>query len=747
MKQLIQNISSGRAVVTDIPAPAARRGQILVRVMASLISAGTERSIVEFAEKNLIQKALARPDLVRQLVEKSKREGWMTAIETARNRLNSEMALGYSNAGVVVDVGDEVIGFRVGDRVACAGGGYATHSEIVRIPQNLAAPIPAGPGLREVSFEDAACATVASIGLQGIRLAEVQLGEVVAVIGLGLVGQMTAQLARACGCVVVGMDPDPERCKLAARLGGHAIAQNAEEMRVIASRASNGNGVDVVLIAAATESNAPVSLAAEIARDRARVVAVGAVGLSLPRRSYYMKELDFRVSRSYGPGRYDRDYEEKGHDYPIGYVRWTEGRNLTAVLQLMASGQLDFSPLITHRIPIHEAEKGCDLIGGKSAEPFLGVIITYPEQPSLARRIENPSAYIAPAAANASVRAGVIGSGSFAAATLLPAMKAAGGIDFTGICSGGGLSAQSLAARYGFRYSASDDSQLLNDDHVNTIVICTRHSSHASLVTAALKAGKHVFCEKPLALNEEQLASIVTTCNGQNPSRLLTVGYNRRFAPFSKTLRAFVSSAQEPFVMHYRVNAGFIPRDHWTQDREEGGGRILGEVCHFVDFLSFICGQHVVSVSAAITPNAGRYSDDNLSATLRFADGSVGTITYSANGDRAFSKERVEVFVQGRVAVLDDFRELRTVENGRQRVFRSHLRVDKGHRGEWVAFRAALCSGGPPPIALADLVNSSLATIALARAGSSDSAIIVNSDQLMADTFPRDPASSPGEDN
>jgi predicted dehydrogenase len=716
MKQLWQNISSGEASVVEVPAPLAGRGQILVRVKASLISAGTERSVVDFAEKNLLQKALARPDLVKQLMQKAQREGWISTIETARNRLDSEMVLGYSNAGIVIEVGEGVSGFRVGDHVACAGGGFATHSEIVRVPQNLAALISNGPEGREVPFEQAAFATVAAIGLQGIRLAELQLGETVAVIGLGLIGQIVSQLVRANGCTVVGMDPSRDRCALAKSLGCAATASSDEQMRIIAAQHSSGVGVDAVLITAATESNGPVALAAEIARDRARIVAVGAVGLELPRKPYYMKELDFRVSRSYGPGRYDLEYEEKGHDYPIGYVRWTEGRNIAAVLQLLASEHLQVAPLITHYFAIEEAHKGYELISNKTGEPFLGVVITYPHEPSTARRIELGATSAVISRKPSGVHLGLIGAGNFARATLLPAIQKAGSITLAGVCAAGGTSARAAGARAGFHFCASSVSELLDDPAINTIAICTRHDDHVSQVVAALDAGKHVFCEKPLAINHAQLTEVIGAYERQTPARLLMVGYNRRFAPLAKLLKSHVADAQEPFVMHYRVNGGFIAADHWTQDIEQGGGRIIGEVCHFVDFLSFICGHPVISVSALLMQDAGRYSRDNLIANLRFADGSIGTITYTANGDRSFSKERVEVFVQGRVAVLDDFRELVTVRDGKVKRRRSRLRVDKGHCGEWQAFANAIRCGESSPITFGDLVNSTLATLALVRA-------------------------------
>jgi predicted dehydrogenase len=700
--------------------------------MASLISAGTERSIVEFAEKNLLQKTLARPDLAKQVVQRARREGWINALQAARDRLDSELVLGYSNAGVVIDVGEGVTEFKIGDRVACAGGGFATHSEVVRIPRNLAALIPIAPGLREVSFEEAAFATVGAIALQGIRLAELQLGESVAVIGLGLIGQIAVQLARASGCTVIGMDLNKERCQLATSLGCAATAQNADELRAAALCNSGGRGVDAVLVAAATESSDPVALAAEIARDRGRVVVVGVVGMSLPRAPYYSKELLFRVSRSSGPGRYDPEYEEKGNDYPLGYVRWTEGRNVEAIIQLLSTGHLDFNRLVTHRFPIDEAVRGYDLISGRIEEPFLGIVITYPSQASLARRIPFASDQTLDSGNSNSVCVGVIGAGKFATSTLLPAMRSADGIRMVGICAAGGSSARSAGARFGFRFCASDEAELLQDPDINTIVICTRHSTHAKFAADALKAGKHVFCEKPLALDEEQLASVFEAHDSQLPKRLLTVGYNRRYAPLAVKLKGFLSNITEPVVMHYRVNAGFIPKDHWIQDPLTGGGRILGEVCHFVDFLIFLCGQPVISVCTSTIPNLGRYSGDNLAAILSFADGSLGTIVYVANGDKSFSKERVEVFAQGSVATLDDFRELHTIRAGVHRAVKSRFRVDKGHREEWRQFSAAVRNGVNHSIPLSDLLNGSLTTLAIARAAQTGSKIAVDSDEFIA---------------
>jgi predicted dehydrogenase/threonine dehydrogenase-like Zn-dependent dehydrogenase len=719
MKQLLQNLANGKTSVVDVPAPLATPRHILVQVAASAISAGTERSVIDFAGKSLIEKARSRPDLVKQVVDKAKREGWLTAIEAARSRLDEDVALGYSNAGTVIAMGHGSGGFRIGDRVACAGGGFATHSQVVSVPENLVALIPSGKGLREVEFEEAALGAVAAIALHGARLAELQIGELVAVIGLGLVGQMAVQFARANGCIVIGMDPSRSRCALAEQMGCTEAATTAEGLKWAAARYSVGHGADAVLIAAATASDEPVSLAAEIARDRARVVAIGAVGMDLPRKPYYVKELDFRVSRSYGPGRYDSEYEEKGRDYPIGYVRWTEGRNLASVMQLLAAGRVDFRPLITHRFPIEQSQEAYALITEKASAECLGVILTYPQEERPARRIGLPrmkaQASRMSESTPDSICLGMIGAGNFAKSTLLPAIKTVGGARLGGLCTAGGTRARTIGERAGFIYCTSDPAELLNDPAINSIAICTRHASHARLVCQALEAGKHVFCEKPLALSEHELSSIVEAYARTDSNLLLQVGYNRRFAPLSRRLKAFLADVTEPMVFHYRVNSGFIPRDHWTQDREEGGGRILGEVCHFVDFLRFLCGHPVVAVTGTLMENAGRYADDNLAATFRFADGSIGTITYCANGDRSFSKERVEVFAQGRVAVLEDFRCLRTVKDGKTRTTRLWGRSDKGHRDEWRAFRNAIRTGGPAPIPIEEILNTSLATFALLR--------------------------------
>ena len=715
MRQLLQNISTGKAIVTDVPAPQAGPGEILVRVGASLVSAGTEKMVVEFAEKNVLQKAMARPDLVRQVLNKASREGILLTLSSVRQRLDTDMALGYSNAGEVIEVGEGASEFKIGDRVACAGGGFAVHAEFVRIPRNLAAKIPAPTESRsEIEFEEAAFTTVGAIGLQGLRLTNSQLGEAVAVIGLGLIGLLAVQLARAAGCTVIGMDIDEQRCQLARELGCSLAARNAEQMRTMVAAVTGGKGADSVLITASTKSNEPVILAGDIARDCGRVVVVGAVGLEIPRKTYYEKELSFYVSRSYGPGRYDPDYEQFGRDYPIGYVRWTENRNMQAFLQLLANGRINVKKLITHRFDIQQADKAYELIAGKTGEPFTGVIIQYPANASASRHIALSATSEAGTPAAGKVMVGMLGAGNFATAVLLPVLKNTANVELVGLATASGASARAAGSRYGFSYCSSDDEEVLRDSQINTIVIATRHNLHAQQVTAALEAGKHVFCEKPLCVSDEELQQISHTYHrsrSADAKPLLVVGYNRRFAPLAVQMRDFLRAAGEPLVMNYRVNAGFLPATHWTQTPEEGAGRIIGEVCHFVDFLVWLSGEQATSVYASALPNGGKYSNDNLVAALEFENGSVGTVTYVANGDKSFPKERVEAFSGGCVATLDDYRTLTTLRAGRQQTFRSRLRQDKGHAGEWKEFAKAICSGSPAPISFNEIVNVSRACL------------------------------------
>jgi len=703
MKQLLQNLKNGKTTIEDVPVPMPRAGMALVKTAASLVSAGTERMVVEFAEKSLVGKARSRPDLVKQVLDKARREGLVPTVAAAFNRLDQPMALGYSSAGTIIALGSDMHGFKVGQRVACAGGSYAVHAEYAVVPRNLLTPLP-----KNVDFESAAFATLGAIAMHGFRLAEPQVGERVAVIGLGLLGLLMTQIASAAGCNILGIDIDPKRIALASSLGLQAVTRkNAEST----SQAFTANrGFDVVLICADTSSNDPVELAAAIARDRARIVATGAVGLNIPRKIYYEKELSFINSRSYGPGRYDASYEEDGKDYPIGYVRWTEGRNLESAVELMTNGKLKVTPLITHRFPIEQAARAYEVITGKKKQPFLGVLLTYP---SAVEKLESSKVVrfnVQTFQPSNVVTLGVLGAGLYANATLLPVIKNNKDIELVGIASSGGLHAQHSGKKFGFQYATSSDDEIINDSNINTVAILTRHDSHADLAVKALKAGKHVFVEKPLAINNAQLLAISKQLSAKSQS-LLTVGFNRRFSPLAQSLHASLSTRTEPLHAHYRVNAGYIPLNHWTQDPALGGGRIIGEGCHFIDFITFLVGAAPVSVSAHALSDNGKYREDNVSMTFTFPDGSIGIVDYLANGDKSFPKERVEVFCGGQIAVLDDYRVLTMVKDGQKKEVKLAAQ-DKGWKDEMTAFAKSIREGGEPLISYEQLIGVTKSTFA-----------------------------------
>ncbi len=704
MKQILQHMNDGKTVVEEVPVPAVKRGMVLVRTAASLVSAGTERMVVDFASKTLVGKAAARPDLVRQVIAKAMREGLIPSIEAAFNKLDQPMPLGYSSAGTIIEVGEDVLDFKPGDRVACAGGGYAVHAEYAVVPVNLVAHLP-----DVLDFESAAFTTLGAISLHGFRLASAQLGERVCVIGLGLLGLLAAQVARAAGCIVFGIDLSEERVKLAEKMGFSA-ATRADSLDLVPGL-TNGLGFDHVLICADTTSNDPVELAGEIARDRGTVIAIGAVGMEIPRKRYYEKELEFKISRSYGPGRYDPQYEEDGVDYPLGYVRWTEGRNFQAFIDLMAAGKVDVHPLISHRIPIDDAPAAYDLISGKANEPFLGVLLTYPvevEKQTAARKV-----ILTPVAVDgvADIKLGVLGAGNYAQAVFLPVIRKVGGVQLAGIATASGMSAQQAAKKYGFTFASSAEEDVLANPDINTVALLTRHQHHARQVLSALRHKKAVYCEKPLALNQGELDEIENELTkGDIP--LLAVGYNRRYAPMALTLAGFFKQRSEPLFIQYRVNAGYLPLTHWLHDPNQGGGRIIGEGCHFIDFLTFLVGSVPVSVRAIALPDNDKYRQDNVQMTFLYADGSIGTVTYLANGNRNFPKERVEAFTSGRIAVLEDFRSLELVSENSRKTHRSRLRQDKGHSGAWRTFLHVIREGAAPPIAYNELISTSRASFA-----------------------------------
>ena len=693
MKQVVQNARNGQVRVLDVPAPTPARGRVLVRVQASVVSVGSERAALAFGRRSMLQKARARPDLVRQVVQKAKRDGMRSAYSAATNRLDEPQPLGYACAGTVLALGEGVTGLQVGDRVACAGAGQAVHAEAVSVSANLVVPLPGN-----VDFESGAFTTLGAIALHATRLAVLRLGETTAVIGLGLVGLLAAQLARAAGCHVLGIDFDPTRCALALNLGCQGTATTAADFQALVERKTGQRGADHVIIAASAPDSQAVELAGEVARDRATVVVLGDVGMDVPRRAYYAKELELKVSRSYGPGRYDADYEEKGRDYPLGYVRWTERRNMEAFAALLAEHKVDVQPLVTHRFPIADAERAYDLIS-KGKEPHLAVLIGYPEASELSPSLHLRRGPGLPPVHEVAV--GLAGAGQFAMNVLIPVIKKAKNAELTAICSATGAKAQSVGKKFRFRFCATDLAQMIEEPEINVIVVATPHHLHARQAADALAAGKHVFLEKPMAVSEEELRELLTACVAvqnrapEESGPVLMVDYNRRFSPLTEALRRFLAGVQEPLLMRYRVNAGFLPREHWTNDPDIGGGRIVGEVCHFIDLMTHLAGQLPVRVYARTLPDLARYSGDNLAATLEFADGGLGEITYVANGDRGLPKERLEVFGGGLSAVLDDFRRLDTYQDGKRKSVRSR-RQEKGHAEAWRAFVGGVSSGEPP---------------------------------------------------
>ena len=704
MKQILQNLKTGNIEVADVPSPIAQPGRVLVRTATSLISSGTERMTVEMGHKTLLGKARERPDLVKQVIQKARSEGVLNTVNAVRNRLESLNSLGYSAAGTVIKVGNQVAEFRPGDRVACAGAEFAAHAEVLSVPKNLCVRLP-----DDMSFEAGAFGTLGAIALQGVRLAEVTLGESVVVIGLGLIGQLTVQLLKANGCRVYGIDLDTKRIDLARQLGADAgCAPGVDAQRTVLNW-TRGRGADAVLITAATSSNQPVELAGEISRLKGRVVAVGLVGLEVPRKLYYQRELTLKISMSYGPGRYDPEYEERGHDYPFAYVRWTEGRNVEAFLDLISEGRVNTDPLITHRFPISEGERAYQLITGEIEGSHLGVLLQYDTEREINRRITLKHGQ--PGTVSSTVRIGLIGAGKYARSMLLPHFKAAG-VDFRSISSASGISAREVGSKYGFHSCVSDSQDVINDDTANLIVVATRHDTHAGFARQALKGGRHVFVEKPLALNDEELDAVLDAA-AKSQGQLM-VGFNRRFSPLAVQAKEFFKEHTVPISISYRVNAGRIPRSHWIQDPREGGGRIIGEVCHFIDLMQFMTGSFVTRVYAeAITSQHSEVlNEDSVFITLRFADGSNGSIAYLAEGDRTLPKERVEIFGAGKVFLLDDFRSAITYQNGRRRTTKLRNQ-DKGQANEVRAVCEVVLKGGPAPIALADLAATSRATFGI----------------------------------
>ena len=706
MKQILQSLKNGSTEVAEVPCPAAKRGHLLVRTSRTLVSVGTERMLVEFGKAGWIEKARQQPDKVRMVLDKIKTDGLMPTLEAVFNKLDQPLPLGYCNVGRVMEVGSGLVGYAPGDRIVSNG----KHAEAVCVPVNLTARVPDG-----MTDDEAAFTVLGAIALQGIRLVQPTLGETVVVTGLGLIGLVTVQLLRSHGCRVLGLDFDPAKLELAKKFGAEVVNLGAGQDPVAAAQAfSRGRGVDGVIITAATKSNEPMHQAALMCRKRGRIVLVGVTGLELSRADFFEKEITFQVSCSYGPGRYDPNYEEKGNDYPVGFVRWTEQRNFEAVLDMMSDGRLDVKPLISHRFAIEDAEQAYALVTGGA--PSLGILLEYqsaatrPDADVRRTTVELPKPATPPAKPAASVS--IIGSGNYATAILIPAFKEAGARLRT-VASSGGVSGLHAGRKFGFERTTTDTDGVFNDGEGNTIVISTRHDSHASMVCQAIRAGKHVFVEKPIALKTEELRDIEAAraeavLKGAAP--IVMVGFNRRFAPQVARLKSLLRGASGPKAFIATFNAGAIPAEHWTQDRDVGGGRIVGEGCHMVDLLRFLAGERIVRVGAhAMEAKSG----DTVSIDLGFADGSIGTIHYFANGSKAFPKERIEVFAQGRVIQLDNYR--RMTGYGWPGFSKMNLwRQDKGQKACAAAFVDAVATGGASPIPFEELVEVAEATIAAA---------------------------------
>jgi predicted dehydrogenase/threonine dehydrogenase-like Zn-dependent dehydrogenase len=708
MLHVLQSLKDGTTRLTDVPVPRATGATVLVETRATVISAGTERMLVDFGRAGWIDKARSQPDKVKQVLEKVKTDGLGPTLDAVRAKLDVPIPLGYCQAGTIVEVGNGVEGLAVGDRVVTNG----PHAEYVRVGQTLAARIPDG-----VSFEDAAFTPLAAIGLEGLRLAQPTLGETIVVYGLGLIGLLTVQLARAAGCRVIGIDRSPARCALARQFGAIVVeGTDGVDVSEAVLALTGGIGADAVLLTLATDSDEPAHMAAAMSRKRGRIVLVGVTGLKLRRDDFYRKELSFQVSCSYGPGRYDPVHEERGIDYPLPYVRWTEGRNFSAVLELMADGRVTPAPLVTHRFAIADATAAYDLVA--SDVPSLGIVLEYPEKGADAVVAGRSITLRAGEPASGAGVVGWIGSGNFASRVLIPAFKAAGA-SLEALASSGGTSSAVVGTQQGFRRATTDVASLVADAAIDTLVVSTRHDSHAHWVLEGLMAGKHVFVEKPLALTHDDLDSIEAALPAS--TGILCVGFNRRFAPHVQAARQALKSRSGPLSISITVNAGAIPRDHWTQDLQAGGGRIAGEGCHFIDLARALAGSPIRLVQVVAAGSMSRPVDDVALLQLGFTDGSIATIQYLANGNKAFPKERVELFFDGNVIRLDNYRTIKGWGPAASALgTRWPAAQDKGHAALAAAFVAAVKSGGASPIPLDELLEVSRATVdaaTLARNG------------------------------
>ncbi|MDP3392416.1 bi-domain-containing oxidoreductase [Sediminibacterium sp.] len=694
MKQIIQNLKNGKTILEDVPAPLVKSGHVLIQTHRSLVSLGTERMLVEFGKSSLIAKARQQPDKVKQVLDKIKTEGLLPTLEAVFNKLDEPLPLGYCNSGEVIAVGEGVTEFSVGDRVASNGA----HAQFVCVPKNLVAKIPDG-----VSYEEACFTVIGSIGLQGVRLAVPTIGETFVVIGLGLIGLLTSQLLLANGCRVIGFDFDESKIDLAKKSGVEAFNTGIIDPVKIVDQVTEGIGADAVIITASTKNNEVISQSARMSRKRGRIILIGVIGLDIQRSDFYKKELTFQVSCSYGPGRYDEEYEFKGHDYPLAFVRWTEKRNFETVLQAIYKKQINVTSLITERILLDDyLDIYNNLKGGSIAS-----IIEYPN-PSISDSANKVTTLINRSISSARGVVGVIGAGNFTKMTMMPALKGTKAA-LKYIASAGGLTAKSLANKYGFEFSTTDYQTILNDPQVDLVLITTRHNQHASMVVSALKAGKHVFVEKPLAITQLELDEIISVYS-QLPTPLsITVGFNRRFSPFSLKAKQLLGVNTPPINMIATMNAGYIPADVWVHDMKTGGGRIIGEACHFIDLMSFFSGSFVKEVYMSALGVNPMENTDNAIITLKFANGSQGVINYFANGNKRYPKERFEIYSQDRTLVIDNFRVMKGY--GFKSFSSMSSSIDKGHKEQFASLFCQLEKGGEPLIDFTSIINTTQASV------------------------------------
>jgi predicted dehydrogenase/threonine dehydrogenase-like Zn-dependent dehydrogenase len=704
MRALLEDMKSGRVAAYDVPAPELQPGGILVRTAFSAISSGTEKATVEAGQKSLLGKAMARPDLVKQVLEYAQSNGIAAARQKVQARLDTLSALGYSCSGLVLEA--STAGFQPGDRVACAGGGYASHCEINFVPANLAVLVP-----NNVDLQAAALTTIGAIAVQGVRQANVTFGETVAVIGVGLVGVLAIQILRAAGCRVIAIDVSSERAAQATSFGAQLGLSTSDPGLVGAVASFSRYGVDAALITAATKSSDPLELAAKLLRDRGRISVIGDVGMGVSRANMYRKEISLAMSRSYGPGRYDPRYEEGGQDYPIGFVRWTERRNMEAFLDLLSAGSLQVDALLAHRFPVKEGERAyAAVVGGAYT-----AIIDYQASGDVRPAAKAPSPIAVQTPQRAQVRVGCIGAGGFARGIIFPHLRSSAGVVLESVATSTGAAAVSASTGFGFNH-AQAPSELLDNPNVDAVFILTRHNSHAAYVKSALERGKYVFVEKPLAIDREQLEMVRTAyakAMAEKGSAFIMVGFNRRFSPLTEKVKSFFAGRTEPMLVHIRCNAGFIARDSWVQD-PESGGRIVGELCHFVDWARAVVGCSIQRLTAAALPDAGRYNRDNVTVTISFADGSVANLVYVANGDRAVAKEYFEVFCGNSVARIDDFKTVYLSRGGKTETVKG--KQDKGHRRELELTVDAMKHGKEAPTPFAELIEVTQATFAVEEA-------------------------------